>query len=89
MLPRIGLFKSDRMGINHIILVDGEVMRPVCIRMPVKFGRMLDPLVDSLTCHHCQNKGWTKSLGPIGMPTAKDKNGCYISREKANQLSTM
>lgn len=62
-------------------MVDGDVMKPVCIRMPVKFGEMLDPLVHGLTCNHCQNKGWTKSLGNIGMPLEKDQLGRYISRE--------
>lgn len=87
MLPRIGLFKSKRMNINHIVMVDGEVMKPVCIRMPVKFGVMLDPSIDGLTCEHCKNKGWTKSLGPIGMPLDKDPNGRYLSRERSTQSS--
>ena len=80
MLPRIGIFKADRMRINHIVMVDGETMKPLCIRMPLKHGRMMDSEA-SVTCDHCKNKGWTKSLGAFGVPVENDKHGRYIARQ--------
>lgn len=81
MLPRLAMFKSDRMNINHLVFVDGDVMKPICIRMPVKHGHLLAPDA-ALTCENCRNKGWTKSLGRIGsVPVETDSNGRFLSRE--------
>lgn len=79
MLPRLALFKAARMNINHIVMVDGDMMKPLCIRMPIKHGNIIDPNNSSI-CEHCQNRGWTKSLGCIGAPVETDKHGRYVTR---------
>ena len=63
-----------------MVMVDKDVMKPLCVRMPIKYGHMLEP-DDKLTCEQCKIKGWAKSLGRIGTPVETDKHGRFIARE--------
>lgn len=81
MLPRIALFRADRMNINHLVMVDGDILKPLCIRTPIKHGHLLDS-DGKLTCENCRNRGWTKTLGRIGtLPARTDTHGRYIARQ--------
>lgn len=81
LLPRLAVFKSNpgkRVSLKHIVMVDGDVWRPICIRNPVNRGTLVAN--DSeITCSGCRNKGWTKSLGRLGTGQV-DANGRYLSR---------
>lgn len=63
-----------------MVMVDGDIMKPICIRMPVKHGHLLEPEA-TLTCEHCRNRGWAKSLGRIGAAVETDSYGRFIARE--------
>lgn len=85
-LPRLALFKSmtgSSISINHIVIVDGEIYRPLCIRNPIKRGSLINPEKYPVTCSHCKNRGWIKS---IGFQQYKTKEGRYLTREERTRL---
>lgn len=59
MLPRMTMFRTTRMPINHIVLVDGDSMKFLCIRHEAKNGVVVGPEA-TLTCEHCKKRGWAK-----------------------------
>lgn len=72
MIPRIGVYESTGGGakkarhvpVYHMVLVTDEEMKLVCIRQPVKYGKMVD--ADSkVTCESCKAKGWAQTLGDL------------------------
>lgn len=59
MMPRMAMFRTGRMPINHIVMVDGDEMRFLCIRHLAKHGEVIDD-ESKLTCAHCKKRGWAK-----------------------------
>lgn len=72
MIPRIGVFESTGGGgkkrrhvpVYHMVLVDGEDLKLVCIRQPVKYGKMVDA-GSNITCNSCNVRGWAQTLGDL------------------------
>lgn len=86
MLPRLAVFRSDRLFVNHMVLVDGENMKPLCIRNLVRHGVVLSP-ESEVTCKGCKGRGWIRSIGRFsGGQPKQDKNGRYIDWEEAARI---
>jgi hypothetical protein len=69
ILPRLGLFRANRSSrhgygkrYQHVAYIDGETIKSVCIRQPLRNGLLIDPEGQEVTCYSCQNKGWMRSM---------------------------
>jgi hypothetical protein len=81
MIPRLALFHANRIALNHIVMVTGDVMRPLCVRNPIKHGYITDPN-ETITCESCKVRGWSKTIGKFGRLPETDENGRFLNREQ-------
>jgi hypothetical protein len=58
-MPRMTMFRSKSLPVNHIVMVDGDSIKYLCIRHEAKHGELIEPDA-KLTCEHCAKRGWAK-----------------------------
>lgn len=80
VLPRLAKYEINRIySVVHIVLVDGDENKLMCIRHVVKKGQRAS--IDAeVNCGSCKGRGWVHSLGPIGAPVEVDQQGRFLSR---------
>ena len=81
ILPRLYKYELKRIKSTvHIILVDGDQNKIMCIRHLAKNGNRVDPLTE-VTCNSCMHRGWIYTMGVLGnTPGPKDESGRFLSR---------
>lgn len=80
MIPRLTKFKSTKYNLTHLALVNGDDIKLFCVRMPIKYGSLVDP-ESKITCGSCQSGGWMKTIGYFGREPVKDTNGRLLAWE--------